>query len=417
MVMAMANIAMATGNIGREGVGVNPLRGQNNVQGSCDMGSFPHELPGYRHVSDCRDARIFEKEWGVKLDSEPGLRIPNMFDAAVRRLVPRHLHPGRGHRAVRSRTRITSSMRSNRWISSSCRICSSTKRRRSPTSSCRGRRSSKRTARSPTPSGASTACARSCARSRACRSGRSSRRIATAMGYPMHYGSAAEIMDEIARVTPTFEGVSFDKLDELGSIQWPCNDEHPTGTPVMHTDEFTRGKGRFMLTAFVPTAERTNRNFPLILTTGRILAHYNVGAQTRRTENVAWHPEDILETPSARRRGSRHQDGHEGVTREPRRRHDADGKGLRSHAARRRLHDLPPPGDRRQRHHHRELGLGDQLPRVQGDGGAGDMSPTTRPSGRRNGRSARSRTSASRKKRGWSRRSKLSAVTPGVRLR
>ena len=120
-------------------------------------------------------------------------------------------------------------------------------------------------------------------------------RLATAMGYPMNYNSASEIMDEIARLTPTFQGVSYERLDELGSIQWPCNDEHPEGTPVMHVDEFTRGKGRFMLTAFVPTAERTNRSFPLILTTGRILAHYNVGAQTRRTDNVVWHPEDILE--------------------------------------------------------------------------------------------------------------------------
>jgi formate dehydrogenase major subunit len=82
MVMAMANIAMATGNIGREGVGVNPLRGQNNVQGSCDMGSFPHELPGYRHVGDAEARAVFEKEWGVKIEPEPGLRIPNMFDAA-----------------------------------------------------------------------------------------------------------------------------------------------------------------------------------------------------------------------------------------------------------------------------------------------------------------------------------------------
>ena len=120
-------------------------------------------------------------------------------------------------------------------------------------------------------------------------------RVATAMGYPMHYNSASEIMDEIARLTPTFHGVSYERLDELGSIQWPCNDEYPEGMPVMHIEDFTRGKGRFMLTGFVPTAERTNRNFPLILTTGRILAHYNVGAQTRRTDNVAWHPEDILE--------------------------------------------------------------------------------------------------------------------------
>jgi formate dehydrogenase major subunit len=102
-------------------------------------------------------------------------------------------------------------------------------------------------------------------------------------------------MDEIARLTPTFHGVSFDRIDELGSIQWPCNELHPTGTPVMHVEEFVRGKGRFMLTEYVPTTEKVNAEHPLILTTGRILSQYNVGAQTRRTANVMWHDEDRLE--------------------------------------------------------------------------------------------------------------------------
>jgi formate dehydrogenase major subunit len=96
-------------------------------------------------------------------------------------------------------------------------------------------------------------------------------------------------------LTPTFAGVSFEVLDKLGSVQWPCNQSAPDGTPVMHVDEFVRGKGRFVVTAFVPTEERSTRRFPLILTTGRILSQYNVGAQTRRTDNVAWHPEDVLE--------------------------------------------------------------------------------------------------------------------------
>jgi formate dehydrogenase major subunit len=119
--------------------------------------------------------------------------------------------------------------------------------------------------------------------------------LASAMGYPMHYDTAAQIMDEIARVTPTFKGVSFERLDAAGSLQWPCNDDAPDGTPTMHVGGFVRGKGRFMITEFVPSDERTSRFFPLVLTTGRILSQYNVGAQTRRTENVAWHPEDLLE--------------------------------------------------------------------------------------------------------------------------
>ncbi len=202
-------------------------------------------------------------------------------------------------------------------------------------------------------------------------------------------------MDEIARVTPTFAGVSFDKLDRLGSVQWPCNDKAPEGTPIMHVGGFVRGKGRFMITEFVPTPERTNRSFPLILTTGRILSHYNVGAQTRRTANVAWHPEDVLEIHphDAEVRGI--QDGQMvslasriGAT-------TLRARDRRPHAAGRRLHDLPSSGDRRQCHHHGIFRLGHQLPGIQGDGGAGDARPTSNPTGRRNGRSARKRTSAS----------------------
>jgi formate dehydrogenase major subunit len=120
-------------------------------------------------------------------------------------------------------------------------------------------------------------------------------KLSAALGYPMHYNHPSEIMDEIARLTPTFAGVSYAKLDELGSVQWPCNEKAPEGTPIMHIGGFARGKGKFVLTEYVPTDERTGPRFPLLLTTGRILSQYNVGAQTRRTENNVWHSEDILE--------------------------------------------------------------------------------------------------------------------------
>ena len=119
--------------------------------------------------------------------------------------------------------------------------------------------------------------------------------IAKAMGFPMHYDHPSQVMDEIARLTPTFAGVSFEKLDELGSVQWPCNEKAPAGTPVMHMSSFVRGKGKFVITEYVATDERTGPRFPLLLTTGRILSQYNVGAQTRRTANVVWHEEDRLE--------------------------------------------------------------------------------------------------------------------------
>ena len=112
---------------------------------------------------------------------------------------------------------------------------------------------------------------------------------------PMQYSHPSEIMDEIARLTPTFAGVSYEKLDRLGSIQWPCNEASPEGTPTMHVDTFVRGKGYFAITGYVPTQERSTRRFPLLLTTGRILSQYNVGAQTRRTRNTAWASEDLLE--------------------------------------------------------------------------------------------------------------------------
>jgi formate dehydrogenase major subunit len=120
-------------------------------------------------------------------------------------------------------------------------------------------------------------------------------KLANALGYPMHYQHPSQIMDEIAALTPTFTGVSFAKIDKMGSVQWPCNDAAPEGTPVMHIDKFVRGKGRFMITQYVATDEKVTRKFPLLLTTGRILSQYNVGAQTRRTPNVQWHDEDRLE--------------------------------------------------------------------------------------------------------------------------
>jgi len=119
--------------------------------------------------------------------------------------------------------------------------------------------------------------------------------LSNALGYPMHYEHPSEIMDEIASLTPTFTGVNYQRLDELGSIQWPCNKENPTGMPTMHVDDFPIGKGRFSVTEYVATDEKTNSRFPLLLTTGRILSQYNVGAQTRRTDNQVWHDEDRLD--------------------------------------------------------------------------------------------------------------------------
>jgi formate dehydrogenase major subunit len=294
MVMGMANLAMACANIGREGVGVNPLRGQNNVQGSCDMGSFPHEFSGYRHVSDDAVRQVFENLWGTTLDPDPGLRIPNMFDAAIdgsfRGLF---VHGEDIAQSDPNLRHVTAALRAMEFVVVQDLFLNETAKFAHvflPGASFLEK------------DGTFTNAERRINRVRAVMKPKAGKHewqivceIATAMGYPMHYSDPSRIMDEIASVTPTFAGVSFKKLDRLGSVQWPCDEQAPEGTPVMHVREFTRGLGRFVPTPFVLTEERSTRRFPLILTTGRILSQYNVGAQTRRTANIAWHTEDVLE--------------------------------------------------------------------------------------------------------------------------
>jgi formate dehydrogenase major subunit len=294
MVMGMANLAMATGNIGRDGVGVNPLRGQNNVQGSCDMGSFPHELPGYRHVSDDAVRELFETVWGRTILPEPGLRIPNMFDAAIDGSFRALFVQGEDIAQSDPNTKhvfaalealdllVVQDLFINETAKMAHVFLPGTSFLEKDGTFTNAERRINRVRPVMAPKTGKHEWQVAC-------------EIAQAMGYPMSYNHPREIMDEIAALTPTFAGVSFDRLDKLGSIQWPCNDNAPEGTPVMHVDAFVRGKGHFVPTTFVPTDERSTRKFPLILTTGRILSQYNVGAQTRRTANVAWHPEDVLE--------------------------------------------------------------------------------------------------------------------------
>jgi formate dehydrogenase major subunit len=294
MVMGIANLAMATGNLGREGVGVNPLRGQNNVQGACDMGSFPHEFSGYRHVSDPSVRTLFETTWGVSLQSEPGLRIPNMFDAAldgsfkglyVQGEDIAQSDPNTAH-VFAALSAMECVVVQDLFLNETAKFAhvffpgSSFLEKDGTFTNAERRISRVRKVMEPKAGLADWEVTVA---------------LSNALGYPMHYAHPSEIMDEIARLTPTFTGVSFDKIDRLGSIQWPCNDQAPEGTPTMHVDTFVRGKGKFLLTEYLPTSERTTSKFPLILTTGRILSQYNVGAQTRRTANVIWNSEDLLE--------------------------------------------------------------------------------------------------------------------------
>ena len=307
-VLAIANLAMATGNIGRPGVGVNPLRGQNNVQGSCDMGSFPHELPGYRHVSNADARDIYEAIWGRPIEAEPGLRIPNMLDAAMGGTFKGLYVQGEDivqsdpdtHHVTHGLEAMECVVVQDLFLNETANwahvfLPGSTFLERDGTFTNAERRI-QRIRRVMTPRAGLADWEVTC-------------RIGQAMGIAMDYADPSAIMDEVAATTPSFAGVSYARLDELGSIQWPCNEAAPEGTPVMHIGHFVRGAGQFVVTEYVPTDERSNRRFPLLLTTGRILSHYNVGAQTRRTSNVAWHPEDLLEIHPA----------------------DAEARGIRDH--------------------------------------------------------------------------------------
>ena len=345
MVIAIANLAMATGNLGREGVGVSPLRGQNNVQGSCDMGSFPHDLPGYRHVGDDAVRATFERDWNVVLDPEPGLRISNMFDAALAgSFLGLYIQGEDVMQSDPDTQHVEAALRAMQCVVLQDIFLNETARfahvvlpgssflEKDGTFTNAERRISPVRAVLPPLAGLAD--------------WQVTQRLAQAMGLNWNYTHPRDIMDEIARLTPTFAGVDYDKIDRLGSLQWPCNDESPEGTPTMHVEHFVRGLGRFMLTRYVPTDERASARFPLLLTTGRILSQYNVGAQTRRTANGAWHDEDRLDIHphDAELRGIR----------------DGDAVGIESRAGATTMHarltERVPPGVVYTTFHHPESG-------------------------------------------------------------
>jgi formate dehydrogenase major subunit len=295
-VMCLGNLALACGMLGREGVGVNPLRGQGNVQGGSCLGSWPHVFSGYRFVTDDAVRASFEKDWGVTLDPEPGLRLPNMFDAALtghfRGMYimgedPVQSDPNQNH-IVEAMRRMELVIMHDLFLNETSKYAhvflpgSSSLEKDGTFTSAERRVNRVRKVVEPM-------------------AGYQDWEIVVmlmnAMGYPAKYNNAGEVLDEIARLSPAYQGLSFALLDRLGSAQWPCNETAPEGTEVLHTKSFPRanGRGTFMLTEYVPTTEHTSDRFPLLLTTGRILSQYNVGTQTRRTPNKKWHPEDRLE--------------------------------------------------------------------------------------------------------------------------
>jgi formate dehydrogenase major subunit len=295
-VMTLGNLALACGMLGREGVGVNPLRGQGNVQGGSCLGSWPHVFSGYRFVTDDEVRASFEADWGVKLDPEPGLRLPNMFDAALtghfRGMYimgedPVQSDPNQNH-VIAAMKQMECVVLQDLFLNETSKYAhvflpgSSSMEKDGTFTNAERRVSRVRKVIEPIAGFQDWEIVV---------------KLMNAMGYPAKYAHAGEVLLEIARLTPAYRGLSFELLDRIGSAQWPVDENAPEGTEILHRERFPRanGRGTFMLTEYVPTIERTNDQFPLLLTTGRILTQYNVGTQTRRTANSLWHPEDVLE--------------------------------------------------------------------------------------------------------------------------
>lgn len=295
-VMCLGNLGLSCGMLGREGVGVNPLRGQGNVQGGSCLGSWPHVFSGYRFVTDEATRTSFEAEWGVPLDPEPGLRLPNMLDSAVAGSFkamyvmgedPVQSDPNQ-HHVIAALKAMECVVLHDLFLNETSKYAhvflpgSSSLEKDGTFTNAERRVSRVRKVVEPLAG---------------YEDWEITVKLMNAMGYNVTYDNPGEVLDEIARLSPAYRGMSFDLIDRIGSVQWPCDENAPEGTEVLHREKFPRanGLGTFMLTEYVPTAERVSDRYPLMLTTGRILTQYNVGTQTRRTPNSLWHPEDVLE--------------------------------------------------------------------------------------------------------------------------
>jgi len=283
-VRCCAALALLTGNAGRPGTGVNPLRGQNNVQGGCDMGALPDVYSGYQTVAEPAVREKFARAWGVaQLPESPGLPLTQAMDAAVTGDVramfimgenPVLSDPDQDH-ARRALEGLEFLAVQDIFLTETARLahvvlpaaCYAEKEGTFTTTERRVQRLRK--AIDP-PGEARPDGEIICA-------------LAERAGYRgMGYPDVAAVMDEIARLTPIYGGISYGRLDPHG-LQWPCPDRDHPGTPVLHTERFTRGAGRFSPVAYRPPAELPDDDYPFVLTTGRTYFHWHTGTMTRRT--------------------------------------------------------------------------------------------------------------------------------------
>ncbi|MCX7805803.1 MAG: formate dehydrogenase subunit alpha [Planctomycetota bacterium] len=286
-VLAIANLAMLTGNIGRPGAGVNPLRGQNNVQGSCDMGALPNVLPGYQRVDDEAVRAKFEKAWGVRLPAAPGLTVVEMTNAAaegkLRSLYvmgenPMLSDPDIGH-VEEALKRLDLLVVQDIFLSETARLAhvvlpAASFAEKDGTFTNTERRV-QRVRKAVEPPGEALAdweiiC-----------------ELSRRMGFSMTYAGPSAIMDEISSLTPIYGGIRYGRLEGDG-LQWPCPDGKHPGTPILHVEKFSRGPGKFHAVEYIPAKELPDGEYPFLLTTGRMLEHFHTGTMTRRSAVLNW---------------------------------------------------------------------------------------------------------------------------------
>jgi formate dehydrogenase alpha subunit len=295
-VLALANLALLCGQIGKESSGVNPLRGQNNVQGACDMGGLPNVFTGYQPVTDEGARKKFAAAWGAPdLPARPGLTVGEMLEAAgegrIRAMYIMGENPvlsdaDAGH-VVHALEKLDFLVVQDIFLTETAQLAdvvlpaASFAEKDGTFTNTERRVQRVRKAVEP-PGDAKADWEIVCL-------------VAAAMGYPMRYASPAAIMEEIARLTPSYGGISYARL-EKGGLQWPCpTPDHP-GTPVLHVGKFSRGPGRFHPVEYVPPDELPDAEYPLVLSTGRRLYHYHTGTMTMRTGALeAAYPEEYLE--------------------------------------------------------------------------------------------------------------------------
>lgn len=297
-VKSLANLAMLTGNIGRPGTGVNPLRGQNNVQGACDMACLPGNLPGYRKVGDDEQRRPFEDAWGMKLPARPGLTIPEIMEAAtdgsLKALYVMGENPMMSDPDIRQ---VEKALKNLAFLVVQDIFLNETghlahvvlptaawaEKDGSYTNTERRVQRIRKAVNAP---------------GKALSDWEVITMLANKLGANWHYNNVKEIMNEINAVTASYRGITYDRIEEVG-IQWPCPTVDHPGTPILHKDAFTRGKGLFSAVEYSPPAEETDDEYPFILTTGRILYQYHTATMSGRSKGlVSRTPEVFVEINS-----------------------------------------------------------------------------------------------------------------------